>query len=275
MRWFLLGLFGAVLMQAGFAQPVQAQPAQSQPAQEQQTPTPPAPAQPAAQAPPPAPAQPPAQAQAAPAIVGPVYAVTYFETAPAAVRKTNAMLRQFSAATRKENGNTELTVLHEIGRPGRFAIVEAWRDKAAFDAHGAAMKALGGQLQPAFASPFEQRVFGSLSIGATPAASTGEAAGAVYVVTHVDVFPPGKDEAAALVKTLAEDSHKDAGVQRFDAVIMEGRPNHFHLIEVWSDRNARAAHVLADHTKQFRAKVTPLEGALYDERLYEVVKKTD
>ena len=82
-----------------------------------------------------------------------MYVVTYFEVAPAAVRKTNATLRQFSAATRKENGNTELTVLREIARPGRFALVEAWRDKAAFDAHGAAMKALGSQLQPVFASP--------------------------------------------------------------------------------------------------------------------------
>ena len=204
-----------------------------------------------------------------------MYVVTYFEVAPAAVRKTNATLRQFSAATRKENGNTELTVLHEIGRPGRFAIVEAWRDKAAFDAHGAAMKALGNQLQPVFASPFEQRVFGSMSIGAASATPAGEAAGAVYVLTHVDVFPAGKDEAAALVKTLAEDSRKDPGAQRFDAIIMDGRPNHFHLIEVWADRSALIGHILADHTKQFRAKVTPLEGALYDERLYEVVKKSE
>ena len=56
---------------------------------------------------------------------------------------------------------------------------------------------------------------------------------------------------------------------------MDGRPNHFHLIEVWADRSAFTGHILADHTKQFRAKVTPLEGALYDERLYEVVKKSE
>ena len=210
----------------------------------------------------------PAAAQA-PASPG-VYVVTYFEVDPAAARKSAGLLRQFAAATRKEDGNGELTLLHESGRPGRFAIVEAWRDKAAFDAHGAAMKALGDKLQPVFVSPFEVRQFAALATDAPkPAADPGTA---VYVLTHVDVFPQGKDEAAGLVKQLAEDSRKDPGAVRFDAVIMDGRPNHFHLIEVWSSRQAREAHALADHTRQFRAKVTPLEGALYDERLYEAVR---
>jgi len=209
----------------------------------------------------------PAQAQA-PAAPG-IYAVTYFEVDPAAARKTAGLLRQFAAATRKEDGNGELTLLHEIGRPGRFAIVEAWRDKAASDAHGAAMKALGDKLQPSIASPFETRQFVPLSVGAPP---TGDLTGAVYVLAHVDVFPAGKDEAAALVKSQTDDSRKDAGVQRFDAVIWDGHPNHFHLIEAWSNRQAREAHILTDHTKQFRAKVAPFEGAFYDERLFEVVK---
>ncbi len=199
-----------------------------------------------------------------------IYVATYFEVAPTSSRKATGLLRQFAAATRKEDGNAELTVLHEIGRPGRFAIVEAWRDKAALDAHGAAMKALGDKLQPLFASPFDARQFLPLAIAAPPA--DANLASAVYVLTHVDVFPAGKDEVAAMVKQLAEDSRKDPGSQRFDAVIQDGHPNHFHLIEAWSDRQSREAHALADHTKAFRAKLVPFEGALYDERLYEVVK---
>jgi quinol monooxygenase YgiN len=239
MRWVSAFLIGGAMMVAGLVEPANAQ---AQPAQAQPT--------------------------ASPGL----YTVIYFEVAPTGSRKTTGLLRQFAAATRKEDGNAELTVLREIGRPGRFALVEAWRDKAASDAHGAAMKALGDKLQPLFASPFEARQFVPLSTGA-PVAS--DQAGAVYVLTHVDVFPAGKDEAAALVKTLAEDSRKDAGVLRFDATVWDGHPNHFHLIEVWSDRTARTAHVLTDHTKQFRAKVTPLEGAFYDERLFEMVRKTD
>jgi quinol monooxygenase YgiN len=211
-------------------------------------------------------------AQGQPAQGPQIYAVTYFSVGPAGVRKTDALLRQFSAASRKEDGNAELTVLHEIGRPGRFALVEAWRDKAAYDAHAAAAKALGDKLQPLFASPFETRQFAPLSIGA-PAA--GNFDGAIYVLTHVDVFPAGKDEVAGLVKGETDDSRKDAGALRYDAVIWDGHPNHFHLLEVWRDRKALTAHATAEHTKQFRAKVAPFEGAFYDERLYEAVPKSE
>jgi quinol monooxygenase YgiN len=214
-----------------------------------------------AQAPAPAPSQP----AAAPS--GPAYCITYFEVAPAASRKTGGLLRLFAATTRKEDGNLEFLALHEIARPGRFAIVEAWKDKAALDAHGAAMKALADKLQASFVSPFDQREFWTLSVAA-PAAGA-EMNGAVYVLTHVDVFPAGKDEVAAMVKGLAEDSRKDSGVLRFDAVVWDGHPNHFHLIEAWVSRGAREAHALADHTRQFRAKLVPFEGALYDERVYE------
>jgi quinol monooxygenase YgiN len=214
-----------------------------------------------------------AQPVRAQAVSPSIYVATYFEVAPAASRKAVSLLRQFAAATRKEDGNAELTVLHEIGRAGRFAIIEAWRDKAAWDAHGAAMQALGDKLQPIFASPFDARQFGPLDIAA-PAAGA-DLGGAIYILTHVDVFPAGKDDVAALVKQLAQDSRKDAGAQRFDVVVWDGHPNHFHLIEAWSGRQAREAHALADHTRQFRAKLVPFEGALYDERLYEVVKKTD
>jgi quinol monooxygenase YgiN len=210
----------------------------------------------------------PAMAQA-PASPG-VYAVTYFEVDPASTRKTLGLLRQFAAATRKEDGNGELILLHEIGRPGRFAILESWRDKAAIDAHGAAIKALADKLQPVFASPFDSRQFIPLAVAAPQ--PTADLSNAIYVLTHVDVFPAGKDEAAGLVKGQTEGSRKDSGMQRFDAVIWDGHPNHFHLLEAWSSRPAREAHVLNDHTRQFRAKVAPLEGAFYDERLFEVVR---
>jgi len=222
-----------------------------------------------AQAPAPAPSQ-PAPSQPAPAPSGPAYVVTYFEVAPAASRKTGGLLRQFSSATRKEDGNVEFLALREITRPSRFALVEAWRDKAALDAHGAAMKGLADKLQALFASPFDARQFWTLSVAA-PAAGA-DMSGAVYVLTHVDVFPAGKDQVAALIKQQVDDSRKDVGVLRFDAVIQDARPNHFHLIEAWASRGVREAHALTEHTRQFRTKLVPFEGALYDERLYEPLR---
>jgi quinol monooxygenase YgiN len=219
-----------------------------------------------AQAPAPA-SSPPAPSQPTPS--GPAYCVTYFEVDPAASRKTSGLLRQFAAATRKDVGNVEFLALHELGRPGRFAVVDAWRDKAALDAHGAAMKALGDKLQAAFASPFDARQFWTLSVAPSAGADMPSA---VFVLTHVDVFPAGKEEAAALIKKQADDSRNDGGALRFDAVIQDARPNHFHLIEAWASRGVREAHALTDHSRQFRTKLVPLEGALYDERLYEPVR---
>lgn len=224
-----------------------------------------------AQAPATAPAQPPATSPVAPAApTGPVFVVTYFDVAPAAVRKTSGLLRQFAAATQKEDGNVEFLALHQIARPGRFALVEAWRDKAALAAHGAAMKALGDKLQTSLATPFDPRQFLPLAVAGK--AAGGETVGAIWVLTHVDVFPAGKDQAAALVKEQVDSSRKDGGVLRYDALVWDGHPNHFHLIEAWANRGTRDAHALAQHSKEFRAKVQPFEGALYDERLFEALR---
>src|SRR5215469_9960588 len=161
----------------------------------------------------------PAHAQAAA-----IYAVTYFDIVTTELDNAAALLRPFAAATRKEDGNVEFTLLDEVGRNGRMAIVEAWRDKAALDAHQAAVKALAEKLQPCIAAPFDTRQFLPLSIAVSPAdAKLGTA---MWALTHVDVFPAGKDEVAALVKSFAEDSRKDKGVQRFDALVWDGHPNH-------------------------------------------------
>jgi len=231
-----------------------------------------------AQAPAQSAAQPTAQPAAQPAGGASIYVVTYFEVAPDNARKAAAMLRPFAATTRHEDGNVEFTALHEIGRPGRFAMIEAWRDKPALDAHGATTKALADKLQPIFLAPLDARSFAPLAIAAPAAAGSpagGDAATPVYVLTHVDVFPAGKDEMTAMVKQLADDSRKDPGALRFDAVVWDGHLNHTHLIAEWSDRKAFEAHRAADHTTAFRAKLVPLEGALYDERIYEPVRSTE
>jgi quinol monooxygenase YgiN len=55
-------------------------------------------------------------------------------------------------------------------------------------------------------------------------------------------------------------------------VTAQPRPNHFTLVEVWRDREAFDASVVEPHNKEFRQRLTPLEGALYDERLYQAVR---
>jgi len=196
-----------------------------------------------------------------------VYAVTYFEAATPDVAQAVALTRQFAAVSRKEPGSAGVEALQEIGRPSRFALLEGWHDKAAADAHdkAAAAKAFHDKLQPLLVGPFEVRVFNGFSI-AGPNAPGGPQA--VYGVTHVDVFPAGKDQAAALVTALAEAGRKLPGNLWFDVLQVVGHTNHFTLVQGWRDRKAFDNSLMAASTRDFRQKLTPLEGALYDERLY-------
>jgi quinol monooxygenase YgiN len=200
---------------------------------------------------------------------GAVYAVTYFEAAAPDVAKVAADLRQFAAASRKEAGNVGFEAFEEIGRPSRFAIFEGWQNKAASDAHASATVAFHDKVQPLLVGPFEVRNFSGLSL-AGPKGQGGREA--VYVVTHVDVFPAGKDQAAALVGSLAQANRKLPGNLVFDVVQVEGHPNHFTLVEGWRDRKAFDDSLMAASTRDFRQKITPLEGALYDERLYHALQ---
>ena len=205
------------------------------------------------------------------AVNTPIYVVSYFDVAPTAAAETGALLRQYAEAARKEAGNLSLEMFEEIGRPNRFAILESWRDKPALEAHGAApsTSAFSGKLKPLLISGTGARLLSAFSVAA-PTAQPGS--GTVYVLTHVDVPPPQKDQAIELQKALAAAARKDDGNLWFDVLQQNDRPNHFTLYEGWRDRKAFDASIMAAHTKEFRQKLNPLEGALYDERLYQAVR---
>ncbi len=202
---------------------------------------------------------------------GAVYGVAYFEAAVPDIAKVAADVKQLVAATRKEPGNLTYDAFQEIGRPSQFAILAGSRDAAAREAHrtGAADTAFRDKVQSMLVGPTEIRVHDGFAI-APPSAQGGREA--VYAVTHVDVFPAGKDQAAALVTALAEANRKMPGNLMFDVLQVQGHPNHFTLVQGWRDRKAFDASLMAPSTREFRQKITPLEGALYDERLYHALQ---
>jgi quinol monooxygenase YgiN len=207
----------------------------------------------------------PAQAQAPAA--GPAVVVTYIEVTTSGTTETAALLKSLAGASRKEAGNLRYEVLQEVGRTSRFAILEAWSDGKAFESHGgsAAMRQFRDKLKPLQAAPYDERLCVAMVMGPVQAAG---AAGAVYVLTHVDVPNNFKDQAATLLTKLAEDGRKEPGGLRFEAWPQGNRPNHFTVNEVWKDQAAYEAHLLAAGTRDFRAKVGPMLGALYDDRVF-------
>jgi quinol monooxygenase YgiN len=222
-----------------------------------------APAQPAPASPPP---------QTAPAPSGPMYIVAYFETAPAMANGAARALHRFEAKTRQETGNEGIAALREARRPGRFAIVETWRDKTALDAGQKALEALSASLQTRLIAPFDIRPCVALDVAGTAPNSASAGRHTLYVLTHVDVIPTYKDEAIGLVKDLVAAGRKDHGNLIFDAVQQGNRPNHMFLVEIWQARGAFSEYVATEPARTFRTKLLPLQGALYDERLYEAIR---
>jgi quinol monooxygenase YgiN len=198
---------------------------------------------------------------------GTAYVVTYIEVLPSSQGEATGLLKQVAAASRKEAGNERYDILQRIDRKNQFVILEAWTDLKAAEAHagGDALKQFKDKLKPLQASFYDERPSNGIAVAPAPA-SVGK--GSIYAVTHVDVIPPSKDDCIVMLKKLADDTRKEPNAERFEAWQQNNRANHFTVTEIWKNRAAHDAHVAAATTTEFREKLGPMSGALYDERLY-------
>src|SRR5499427_8725784 len=188
---------------------------------------------------------------------GTAYVVTYIEVLPSAQREATGLLTQVAAASRKEAGNQRYDILQRIDRKNQFVILEAWADLKAAEAHagGSALKQFKDKLKPLQASFYDERPSNGVAVAPAPASASE---GAIYAVTHVDVIPPSKDDCAAMLKKLAEDTRKEPSAERFEAWVQSNRANHFTVTEIWRSRAAHDAHVATASTREFREKLGPM-----------------
>jgi len=204
------------------------------------------------------------------AIEGAIYAVAYVEVMPTSTADGRALLGRYREATRQAEGNLRCEVAQRIGQSHQFAILEAWRDPGTFEAHGTGTSATDMRqgIAAIRIAPTDQRVHVGLSVGpiASPPVPT-----AIYIVTHVDVIPPRKDDGAAALERLADEGRRSDGNVRFEVLRQTNRPNHFTVVEIWRSAKAAEAHAMAPATRAFRDTLAALTGALYDERMYEAV----
>ena len=217
----------------------------------------------------PAPAAPPPESP---------YAVTYIEVEPAQADAARRLLARYREALKdnvvKDGGALEFTVFEQIGRPDHFAIVERWPTAKAREDNAASAPGqdFRSALVPLLIAPYDERPHFALSVAPQSRGSTPAAPAGVFVITHVDLVPPKREDGVAAVRTLAEGSAGAAGNLRFDALVQASRLNHLTLVEGWTDAAAQEAHSAADATRSFRTTLGPMSGALYDERLYTLLK---
>jgi len=198
-----------------------------------------------------------------------VHMVSYIDAAPlaAARNQATALLRQLANASRQDAGLIRFEILQRTSPSSQFAILESWKDQAAFDAHVAAAhnKRFRGAIRTHLIAPIDDRL--SLPTLIDPARPVSRK-GVVYVVTHVDVPPGVREKGQAALTALAEASRKESGNLRFDVMAQKNRLNHFTVVEIWRDQRTNDAHERAPHTREFRNVLTPITGALYDQRWY-------
>jgi quinol monooxygenase YgiN len=192
-----------------------------------------------------------------------VFAVAYVEVRASGAPGARISFKLYRDALQKQS-SAHVEIFEQSGRPGHFAVVEQWRDQAAFDARdAAARKRLLDALESMRVSAYDERPYKALSTAPEVAASE---LSTFNVVTHVDVIP--NPQAAGLLTRLAEASRKEPGNLRFDVVQHAMRANHFTVIERWRNRAALDEHAAAAHTRQYRDEIGPLTGSPLDERVY-------
>jgi quinol monooxygenase YgiN len=200
----------------------------------------------------------------------PVYVITYVDVMPNVINSGAALLQHYRDGSRKEEGNIRTIVLQELARPNRFAIVEIWKDEASSEAHAKASTnaELLDKLKSIGDAPLDRRINTSLYVGSP---NSGGGRDAIYVLTHVDVVSSSKDNCMSLLKAMSIDTPKDSGNKNYAVLQQANRPNHFTVFEIWANRKAADAHATAVHTRTFREQLSPMAGALYDERFYKAL----
>jgi quinol monooxygenase YgiN len=207
-----------------------------------------------------------------------VYAVTYLDVGTNAVAQGVDLIKKYRDQSRREGANLEFTILQETSRPNRFAIMEGWRDQAAFEAHdkGAGKAEFEGALKPIRNSPPDRHMLQPFANAPARPAPVG---GALYLVEHVDFLggdPAIATAAAPLVKALADASQKEGDAVRYEVYRQPPpRINHYEVVAAWTDAKAFDAHETAAHTREFRAATAQGGRAwranLYDQRLYKAL----
>jgi quinol monooxygenase YgiN len=197
------------------------------------------------------------------------YVATYIEVQPKHAAQAIPFIEEYRTLSSCEEGFFGIDSLKEVHRHNRFVVLEEWNDDSSFQSHqiAHATAQFRSRLSNIHKCPYDQRVHRGFAVG--PRSGT-DAASSLFVVTHVDVPPPRKDETEVLLANVAEETRNNEGNFRFDVFQQNApRTNHFTTIAVWKDESALALHEANVQARLFREALGPMLGAPYDERIYQ------
>ena len=200
----------------------------------------------------------------------PVYIITYIEIAPNSEADARKLILGYVADAKQAPGAVQIEGLQRVSDPSHFGLIEQWQSQAAkqaFAATDAAMK-FRATLAPLETAAYDERIHVALSVGPLVL----ESGNPILVMTHVDLVPTQVEPGTAKVKAFAEQGRTAAGNRRFDDLVQANRKNHFTLVESWDGPADKSKWIATPVTRTFRHELQPMSGALYDERIYRLLR---
>lgn len=113
----------------------------------------------------------------------------------------------------------------------------------------------------------------TITTAARPQGSGTKSPAPLYVATFVDLMPQNKEPGTKAIQDYVVATRREPGIVRIEAIAqVGGRDNHLVIFEVWKDQKAFDQHEASANTRDFRAKLLPLLGAPFDQRLHFLVE---
>lgn len=198
--------------------------------------------------------------QAAPALI-----VTYVEAPAAKAAALAADLKAYAAQIENGPGKPRVTILQELGRPSRIAVLEHWTDVAS-PAITDAATTLVAKTQPDVLAPLDRRPNQLVTPPIAQAPPT-----AFHVLMHIDVNP-GADVAQAALKAQRDAVLAAPGALGYEVAVWTKRPNHLAVHEVWASRKAYEDYAATPPARELRDRLAPLLGSPFDDRFYSALE---
>ena len=212
-----------------------------------------------------------------PPLTGEVLVVGFLQVSPIAIPDTIEAMKRYRTSSLQEAGAKAIRLFEELARPERLMVIETWSDQASYDAHVAGpactqLRTILQRVEIGAADIRLHRVLVANPSGSDHAVSQAKTADPVFVMTHLDVPPPFfADLQGPLLSYVAAET-KAPGLNSVQILQhVAPRQNHLTVLEAWESRAALDAQRSGSASIQFRNKIGPLLGALYDERLYRAV----
>jgi len=167
----------------------------------------------------------------------------------------------------KAQPQRRVLVLEELDRPGRLLLLES----TAVPQEASLAPLLPASLDAQLLAPPDRRVHAELAASTDPRARRVLAmAGAahLYVIAHVDLFPPVGADAQRVLAELARAARGSTGNLGFEVWQQSGHANHFDLVSAWESLSAWERFRAQDAYRSFRQSIGARLGSPYVDREY-------